>query len=130
MIPEHELYGLIGLEGVRLIQQRYHGQRVYIPRQFPSDHPMVKILGEETAKKLSEKHPATMLTVTRSLLLKERNQTIITQRRQGQQPGQVARRFGLTARTVRKICQGIALKPSLPTRYGCRARARRAATQG
>ena len=129
MANEHELISCIGRDGLEAIQRRYQGSRMYVPKVMIKEHPLAQLIGLQAAKKLSDKHPASLFTITRSLLVRKRNSSIIKERQLGIAANDVALRYGLTARTVRNICQGELSKAGAVYFYGMRARMRRAAWQ-
>jgi hypothetical protein len=128
MCSEYELIECIGRDAVKALQSRYHGTSLYVPKQMPSDHPIACLIGLKAAKSLSDKFPAGLFTITRSLLIRERNNRILRDRRRGIAPQAVATRYGLTARTIRKVCQGERLR-DWPHAFGLRARLLHAARQ-
>ena len=126
---EFELLSVITHEQLRALQQRYQGSRMYIPRDLTPDHPIARLIGYEGAKKLSAEFGCLLFPVTRSLLIRERNDAIRRERVLGAPRGKVAAAYGLSARTIRRICQGHGLTRKTD-HYGLRRRHLRAVLQG
>lgn len=129
MANEYELLDAVGRDCLILIQYHYQGRRLYIPKLMHREHPLARLIGLEAAKKLSDLYPSSLFTISRSLLLRERNSSIIRERRHGIPATDIARRHGLTARSVRNICQGELRNARRPHFFGMRARLQRAARQ-
>ena len=129
MSNEFNLLETVGRECLIAIQRHYQGRRLYVPKVMLKCHPLSRLIGVEAAKKLSDLYPSCLFTISRSLLVRERNSSIIAERKMGISAADVAHRYGLTARSVRKICQGERLKIGRGQLFGLRARMQRAVLQ-
>jgi hypothetical protein len=129
MSYEFEMLDVITREQLRTLQTRYAGSRMYIPRHPTEDHPIAHLIGLQAAKKLSAEFAGHPILITRSLLVRQRNSAIRDERGWGLPPRVVAKRYGLTARSVRKICEGYELSNAKQP-FGLRRRRLQAALQG
>jgi hypothetical protein len=129
MAYEFELLDVITRDQLRTLQTRYAGSRMYIPRYPTEAHPIARLIGLQAAKKLSAQFAGHPILITRSLLVRQRNAAIRGERGWGLPPRVVAKRYGLTARTVRKICQGYELNNAKQP-FGLRRRRLQAELQG
>jgi hypothetical protein len=129
MAYEYEMLDVITRDQLRRLQTRYAGGRMYIPRCPTKAHPIARLIGLSAAKKLSAEFSGHPILITRSLLVRQRNSAIRDERGWGLPPAVVARRYGLTARTVRKICQGYDLNKNKQP-FGLRRRRLQAELQG
>ena len=127
---EYELLDVLSRDQLRALQRHYFNQpRFYIPVDLPADHALVRVLGLTPAKKLSDALGGSLFAVTRSLLIRQRNEAIKAERAMGVPPGVVASRYGVAERTVRRVCQGETLVANyLP--FGLRRRQLQADLQG
>ena len=126
---EYELLNVISFEQLRSLQHRYQGSRMYVPQVIGPDHPIARLIGYEGAKKLSAEFGGLLFPVTKSLLIRERNDAIRRERILGAPRSKVAAAYGLSARTIRRICQGHGLTRKT-NHYGLRRRHLRAVLQG
>ena len=126
---EYELLNVITREQLRALQGRYQGSRLYIPQHMYPEHPIARLIGYEGAKKLSAEFGRLLFPITKSLLIRERNDAIRRERVLGVPRGQVAETYELSARTIRRITQGHGLTRRT-NHYGLRRRHLRAALQG
>ncbi len=62
-----DLAEVIGWEAVGKLVHAMGGQRIYVPRRFPADHPVVQAIGEESAAVLASGYHLTMLYFPSSL---------------------------------------------------------------
>lgn len=130
MAHEYELLDVITREQLRALQSHYaRRQKMYVPRELPAQHAIVRLIGPQAAKKLSDECGGILFSVTRSLLVRARNEAIRSERGWGLPPRLVARRYGLSVRSVRNICQGYALRRGEQP-FGLRRRQWRAELQG
>jgi hypothetical protein len=127
---EFELLDVLTHEQLKQLQRHYlHQTRFYVPVDLPADHPLVKLLGIDVAKKLSDALGGSLFAVTRSLLIRARNESIKAERAMGLPAEIVGRRHGVAARTVRRICQGEQLVNTNPP-FGLRRRRLQGELQG
>ena len=127
---EFELLDVLTLEQLKQLQRHYFYQtRFYVPVDLPPDHPLVDLLGWAVAKKLSDALGGSLFAVTRSLLIRARNESIKAERALGLPAVAVARRHGVADRTVRRVCQGEQLINKNPP-FGLRRRSLQAELQG
>ena len=129
MCYEYEVVDTIGKEGLKQLQRHCKNSRLYIPQTMHADHTIAQVLGLEAAKKLSAEFAGCILNISRSLLVRERNEQIEAACKAGIPRAWVARRYGLTARSIRKITQGITVQRARPL-FGVRARNLRKVLQG
>ena len=127
MAYEYELLDVITRDQLCALQTRYRGTRLYVPLRLPADHPIARLIGYPAAKKLSAEFAGCLFPISGSLLVRRRNAQIRAERALGAPPAAVARRYGLTTRAVRRICQGLARDT---TYFGLRRRQGRALQQG
>jgi hypothetical protein len=121
MCYEFEVYDVIGPEKLKKLQKECKTTRLYIPQTMHAEHSIARIIGLEAAILLSAEFPRCLFTISQSQVVRERNSMIIKEREAGSPPQFVATRFGLTARSVRKITQGLKIQRSRP-RFGLRGR--------
>lgn len=129
MCYEYEIAEAIGADGLKQLQRHFKSDRLYIPRTMHAEHKIARTVGLEAAKKLSAEFPCCLLNISRSLLVRERNENITMDRQAGAPPELIATKYGLTARSIRYITQGLNIKRARP-RYGLRARNLRKVLQG
>ena len=119
---EYELLSVLTLQQLKQLQRHYlHQTRFYVPVDLPADHPLVDLLGWDVAKKLSDALGGSLFAVTRSLLIRARNESIKAERAMGLPAIAVARRHGVADRTVRRVCEGEPLINKNPP-FGLRRR--------
>ena len=121
MCYDVDLIAFIGREKLLALQQRFGGSRIYIPAKAEPDGELAELVGEQAAKTLSAVYGPTLLHIGTSLAKQERNRRIVTARQLGAPIRDVAQRYGLTARSVRKITQGLGIGRGGPV-YGLRRR--------
>ena len=126
---EYELLSVINRTQLRALQQRYQGSKLYVPMVMHPAHPIARLIGLEAAKKLSAEFGCLLFPITRSLLIRERNEGIRDASTLGAPKGKVAAAYGLSARSIRRICQGYGLTRKT-NHYGLRRRRSRATLQG
>jgi hypothetical protein len=129
MCYEFEIVETIGKDNLKKLQQHCWPGQLYIPQTMRPDHRIAGILGFEAAKTLSAEFPGCLLNVSRSLLIRERNEQIEAACKAGIPRAWIARRYGLTARSIRKITQSITVQRARPL-FGVRARNLRKVLQG
>lgn len=78
----------------------------YVPVSPGPDHPLTRLYGPDMAKTLGARHGGRRFTISRGLLIGRRNAHILSARRSGLPAADIARLFGIAARTVRHICHG------------------------
>ncbi len=101
-----EIAELIGLPATLKLVKAYGGTRLYVPKRFDPDHPIVKLIGHELAARLFERFggqdqfdvPKAMIAVKAA-----RDATIRAQRRDGYTHARLAVLHGITERQVRNI---------------------------
>ena len=129
MAYEYELLDVITREQLYALQQSYAGSRMYVPRYITEHHRIARLIGLEAAKKVSAEFSGHLILITRSLLVRQRNESIRGDRGWGLPPKIVAQRYGLSARSVRAICQGCELNKNKHP-FGLRRRRLQAELQG
>lgn len=108
MVSEHQLLELITHDQLSKLQRYYHprGRKMYIPATLHSRHPLIGLLGPQTAKIVVATHGGDVCTMSRSQLLRRRNAGIVADRRRGHPAWLIAIKHGLAERTIRHICHG------------------------
>ena len=99
-----ELEGLIGSEGLRRLAKRRGGRRLYVPRSVRAGHWLAESLGPEVAERLAFRYGGCRIDIpTLGLSRTNRNEEIRRCRVAGASLADVADRFGLSERQVRRI---------------------------
>lgn len=111
-----EIAELIGLPGAMTLARAYGGVRLYVPKRYDPDHPLVKLLGHAAAAKLIEQYGGGEhfdIPLAANALRAVRNANIRRDRLMGATHRDLALRYAMTERTVRAIlgrelddCQG------------------------
>ncbi|MTI12005.1 Mor transcription activator family protein [Sansalvadorimonas verongulae] len=103
---EPEIVATIGRKNTIALERAFGGRRKYIAQKIKSDSSIVKAIGWEAALKLSCRFGGLQLYIPQTLALQARNRTIVQQRLQGFTAKDLAKSYGLVARTIRNICFG------------------------
>ncbi|WP_293766365.1 Mor transcription activator family protein [uncultured Aquitalea sp.] len=102
-----EIANLIGLPATLVLVRTYGGRRMYVPKRFDPDHPIVKLLGHEAAAKLIEVYGGLEhfdLPKGEVAIKAARDRQIRLERAGGSTYATLALRFALTERQIRNIC--------------------------
>lgn len=101
-----EIAYLIGLAATLKLVEAYGGVRLYVPKRFDPDHPLVKLIGHANAAKLVECYGGDehfdiprAAAATRAA----RNALIREERLRGATRREIALRYGLTERQICNI---------------------------
>ena len=101
-----EVRKLIGEEGTAKLVAQYGGcARLYIPVRFTHDHPLCLLLGQEIMQRLADEFGGLSVEIPRACALQiaERNKLILSDKKAGMSQSELARKYQLTVRTIRKI---------------------------
>lgn len=103
-----DIADLVGLSSTLDVVRAYGGTRLYIPKKFMPDHPLVKVAGHEAAAKIVEIYGGEHLDLPRGAVAIQaaRHEQIRAERASGMTHAKLAVKFGLTERQVRTICKG------------------------
>ena len=126
MAVEYEIASVITRDDHKKLQEAFGCSRVYIPAKAAPTDAIARVVGMEAAQSISDHYGGEIVHITRRLLVRERNSEIEFLRICGISTDDVASYYGLSARNVRVICQGI--KAAGPV-FGIRARRLRAIIQ-
>lgn len=101
----HEIKVVTGEEGAANLVAHYGGTRLYIPHTSKTDHLLCQLIGQEAAQKLSYEFAGMSVDIPRAaqMLIAQRNGLIAADRATGMSQRQLALKYGLTERTIRKI---------------------------
>ncbi|WP_196221154.1 Mor transcription activator family protein [Sansalvadorimonas verongulae] len=103
---EPDIVATIGRESTIALERAFGGRRKYIAQKIKQGSPIVEVIGWEAAQQLSQRFGGMQLYIPQTLALQARNRAIIHQRLQGFTAQDLARSYGLVARTIRNICFG------------------------
>ena len=106
MASTFEIIEAIGRDNVVALQKALGPAAVYIPTSAAPDHGITQIIGLDAMEALCRELGGTTVWIGSGYANQERNQEIIRLRTAGIPIHYIGRRFGLTARCVRKITQG------------------------
>jgi Mor family transcriptional regulator len=101
-----EIAGLIGLQKTLALVRSYGGIRLYVPKRFDPDHPLVKIIGHEATVKLMEAYGSQEhfdLPKGEIAVKAARDKQIRAERANGATHARLAIKHGLTERHIRNI---------------------------
>lgn len=105
-----EIESIIGGKSLSLFLTRYSGQRVYVPlpESLHNDHHLVTLMGKDTAKKFCAHFGGVALYVPMNNAAKiaTRNHAIIKDYSTGMKVSDLARRHGISERTVERALNG------------------------
>ena len=121
MSSEYDIDALIGRTRFLRLQMRKGGTRIYIHAHEPHDGEMASIVGPSAAEILSAHLGGELIHITLSAMIRERNRVITAMRVAGFPAELIGSLFGLKARTIRGIVQGIDPDTAVMC-YGTRAR--------
>lgn len=101
-----EIAELIGVPAALTLSRAYGGRRIYVPRRYDPDHPLVKLLGHAEAIKLIDNYGGMEhfdVPLASSLARELRNRAVRRDRRMGDSCSTLARRYNTTERTIWRI---------------------------
>lgn len=99
-----EMSELIGLPATMQIVRQYGGVRLYVPKEIPADHPLMKLIGICNAITLADAYGGETLEIGRAeAAVREIRDTEIRQQWPALSQRQLALKYGLTERQVRNI---------------------------
>lgn len=104
------LVDLIGLGWTLRLCQDFGGTEVYFPKRLADDHPVVISIGHEAARRVAEyaggDGGGATLEIPRGVSFNnhKRNAQIFEDLQSGDSKKVIARRYGLTTRWVRYLC--------------------------
>ncbi|HAT50777.1 MAG: hypothetical protein HQL07_04640 [Nitrospirae bacterium] len=105
-----EIESVIGKKGLPLLLTRYSGQKVCVPRpeNLHGKHDLVTFLGNEVAKKFCTRFGGNQMYIpmNNAARIFSRNQAIIKDYSTGMTVNDLARRHGISIRTVAKALNG------------------------
>lgn len=107
MSSQFEIIAIIGSELFNRLAYRKGGERIYIHANQTHDSELSRIIGFDAAKSLSAHMGNSLVHISRSVKIKDRNRQITAMRLAGIPAEECGRIFGLKARTVRGIAQGV-----------------------
>ncbi|MDH4234803.1 MAG: hypothetical protein OEV15_06685 [Gallionella sp.] len=95
----------IGDEATAKLVAQYGGTRLYIPYKLKLGHPLCQLLGQEVSQQLSDEFGGMTVEISRAVMMQigQRNELILADRAAGMSQRQLARKYHLTERTIRKI---------------------------
>lgn len=121
MSSEYDIADLIGRTRFLRLQMRKGGNRIYIPAHVDPESELTMIVGLPAAELLSAKLGGELIHISLGALIRERNRAITAMRIAGIPAEMIGKLFGLRARTIRGIVQGIN-PDEVVMCYGSRAR--------
>ena len=100
-----EVSQLIGEEAAAKLVAPYGGTRLYIPGTLKTEHILCQLLGQKAAQQLTDEFGGMTLEIPRDVmsLIRQRNELILIDRAKGMTQRQLALKYRLTERTIRKI---------------------------
>lgn len=101
-----EVAQLVGDEATALLIAQYGGcAPLYIPGKPRHDHPLCQLLGEKIAQQLAREFGGLTVEIPRAVAIQieQRNRLIVADRAAGITQSELAKKYQLTARTIRKI---------------------------
>jgi hypothetical protein len=101
-----EIAALIGLPATLQIIAAYGGTRLYVPKRFDPDHPLVKLVGHAAAAKMVEIYGGMDhfdIPAARRAAEAVRNERIRAERRDGATQARLAVKWGISERWIRTI---------------------------
>lgn len=99
---------LVGRDCAEKLVAKYGGTRLYIPSTFGPGNALPLLLGDEAAQRLSAEFRGNTIEIPRGWLsdLRKRNAAILGDRETGMTQRQLAIKYRITQRTIRKIING------------------------
>lgn len=99
---------IVPLDAVMKIAKRYGGMRIYVPRNPSPQSEIARLIGLRGARALCAKQGGGEIEIprARAAFNEIRDAEIRLLRRRGASLPDLARRFGLVTRQVRRICNG------------------------
>lgn len=100
-----ELADLLGLPATLQLVRYYGGVDLYLPKNLPSNHDLVLILGVEAARRLIDHygHGVLRLPLARTAMLRARDRLIIDGYTRGKTARGLAMEHGISERQVRAV---------------------------
>jgi DNA-binding NarL/FixJ family response regulator len=101
-----ELAQIIGADATGILVAHYGGGApLYIPHKAKPNHPISLLLGQEVAQQLADELGGLTVEIPRDVAFKnkQRDTLILADRAAGMSQNDVARKYQLTVRTIRKI---------------------------
>lgn len=102
----NELYEIIGYTALLALLDEWGGRNLYVPLTYPSEkHPLVAAIGLKAAEALSWRYGGDALAVPTKTLIDKviRNRNILDERARGMTILAIARKHGLSQRSVYAI---------------------------
>lgn len=100
-----DIVQMIGEDAAAKLIEEHGGTRLYIPSSINSEKHLYQLLGQETALQLTSEFGGMTVEIPRGVMLQigQRNKLILADRVAGMTQRQLARKYELTERTIRKI---------------------------
>jgi len=100
-----EIAQMIGIEATAKLVAEYGGTRLYIASSLNPDKKLLKLLGQEIAQQLADEFGGLRPEIPRAVKAHAylRNENIRADRAAGMNTRELARKYELTERTIRKI---------------------------
>jgi Mor family transcriptional regulator len=101
-----EINQMIGeAAAAKVIAQFGGGQPLYIPVKLKAEHPLCQLLGGEVAQRLADEFGGLTVEIPRGAAqqIELRNSQILVDRAAGLTQNEIARKYQLTTRTIRKV---------------------------
>lgn len=100
-----EIAQLVGDEAAAKLAEQYGGVRLYIPGKLTAKHPLRELLGQEIAQQLCGEFAGLAVEIPRGNMsqIARRNSLIMADRAAGMSQRELAIKYHLTERTIRKI---------------------------
>lgn len=95
----------IGTTNAHILSAQFGGTRLYIPSNITSEHQLCRLLGQDITHLLSREFGGLTVEIPRGIQtqIAQRNCLIAEDRATGMSQRQLALKYGLTERTIRKI---------------------------
>ena len=99
-----EIIQIIGLEKYELLRASYGGQVLFIPKSLPVNHPLINVIGLDSAVKLCKQSSGIAVYIRQPANSRDsRNLLIRKQRDTGALLSALARDYGISTRQVSTI---------------------------
>ena len=102
----HEVQQFLGEANTTKLIAQYGGcERLYIPVRFAPEHPLCLLLGQEVVQQLSDEFGGLSVEIPRAYALQiaVRNKLILSDKEAGMSQSELARKYRMTVRNIRKI---------------------------
>ena len=99
-----EIHRLLPGDDGRKLCQAFGGTRVFIPRGYSDDHPLVELLGVEAATRLIRRFGGTQQSIPMAKSNRKRDEAIRNDWMDGMTKRKIALKYGLSERSVHRIC--------------------------